>query len=107
MVGSHGGATPEGQTALLAEYGVSSENLQVPVRASMEVRLAGKTAQGAEVFLSAEALDADGLVLVNRIKPHTDFAGEIGSGILKKLAIGLGKRVGAASLQRLRQSLWP
>jgi hypothetical protein len=97
-MGSHGGATPEGQTALLAEYGVSPETLQVPVRASMEVRLAGKTTQGAEVFLSAEALDADGLIILNRVKPHTDFTGEIGSGILKMLSIGLGKRVGAASL---------
>ncbi len=97
-MGSHGGATPEGQAALLAEYGITEEVLGVPVCASMEVRVAGKTTHGAEVFLSAEALGADGLVIINRVKPHTDFAGEIGSGILKMMAIGLGKRVGAASL---------
>ena len=97
-MGSHGGATPEGQTSVLAEYGISEEKLGVPIRATMEARLVGKTAQGADVFLSVEALDADGVIVVNRIKPHTDFSGALGSGLIKMLAIGLGKRIGATSL---------
>ena len=97
-MGSHGGATPEGQTTLLAEYGVTETDLGVPVCASLEVELVGKTAEGAEVFLSVEALKADGVIVVNRVKPHTDFTGDLGSGLLKMLAIGLGKRIGATSL---------
>jgi hypothetical protein len=97
-MGSHGGATPEGQTGLLAEYGVTETALGVPVRAAMEVRQVGQTAEGADIYLSVEALDADGVIVVNRVKPHTDFSGELGSGLLKMLAIGLGKRVGATSL---------
>jgi hypothetical protein len=97
-MGSHGGATPEGQTALLAEYGVSERELGAPVRASMEVRLVGRTEQGAEVFLSVEALDSDGVIVINRVKPHTDFSGGLGSGLIKMMAIGLGKRTGATSL---------
>jgi hypothetical protein len=96
-MGSHGGATAEGQTALLAEYGVTEERLQVPIRAGMEVERLGATEDGIDVYFSAEALRADGIVVVNRVKPHTDFGGPIGSGILKMLVIGLGKRAGAAN----------
>jgi hypothetical protein len=95
-MGSHGGATPEGQTELLAEYGITPKNLGIPIRASMKVGGIGMTPEGVEVLCSVEALRADGIVLINRIKPHTDFSGDIGSGIMKIMVIGLGKRAGAA-----------
>jgi len=97
-MGSHGGATPEGQVELLAEYGITEARLQVPIRAAMEAERIGVTPEGVEVFFSAEALRADGVVVVNRVKPHTDFHSEsLGSGLLKMLVVGLGKRVGAAN----------
>src|SRR5206468_5218121 len=97
-MGSHGGATPEGQSELLAEYGITEEQLQVPIRASMEAERIGVTPEGVEVFFSAEALRADGVLIVNRVKPHTDFSSDdLGSGLLKMLVVGLGKRVGAAN----------
>ena len=96
-MGSHGGATPEGQAALLAEYGITEEQLGVPIRASMEAEHLGKTAEGVDVYFSKEAGQADGVIIVNRVKPHTDFAGSLGSGILKMMVVGLGKRVGAAN----------
>lgn len=96
-MGSHGGATPEGQTELLAEYGITEARLNAPIRAAMNVERIGSTPEGADVFFSAEALRADGIVIVNRVKPHTDFSGAIGSGILKMMVVGLGKRIGAAN----------
>lgn len=96
-MGSHAGATPEGQTEILAGYGVSKAALGVPVRAAMDVRVIGKTEDGLDIQFSAEALRADGIIVVNRIKPHTDFAGGIGSGLLKMIVVGLGKRAGAAA----------
>src|SRR2546428_2759869 len=68
-----------------------------PIGASMEVEGVGKTAEGVEVFCSVEALRSDGVVLVNRVKPHTDFQGTLGSGVMKMSVIGLGKRAGAAA----------
>lgn len=99
-MGSHGGATPEGQRAILADYGVTEAAMGVPVRPSLEVREIGRTAEGAAVVCSTEAMAADGIVLVNRIKPHTDFQGTIGSGLLKMAVIGLGKHAGAAAMHR-------
>ena len=96
-MGSHGGATPEGQTQLLAEYGITEERLGVPIRAGMEVEQIGKTEDGVNVYFSREALQSDGVIVINRIKPHTDFSGFLGSGILKMMVVGLGKRVGAAN----------
>lgn len=97
-MGSHGGATPEGQREVLASYGVTEEAMGVPIHASMEVRQVGESADGIAVFCSTEALAADGIVLVNRIKPHTDFSGALGSGLLKMSVIGLGKRTGATAM---------
>jgi len=97
-MGSHGGATPEGQKQILAEYALTEERLQVPIHAAMDVERIGATPEGLEVFFSAEARRADGIVVVNRVKPHTDFSSEsLGSGILKMMVVGLGKRVGAAN----------
>jgi hypothetical protein len=96
-MGSHGGATPEGQQAILAGYGITEEAIGAPVQASMEVQQLGTTEDGVPVYCSQEALKADGILLVNRVKPHTDFQGKLGSGLLKMLVIGLGKRAGAAA----------
>jgi hypothetical protein len=96
-MGSHGGATPEGQAGVLAEYGVTEASCGAPVRASMETRVVGRTEDGVDVHVSVEALKADGVVLINRVKPHTDFGLPLGSGILKMLAIGLGKKNGAVA----------
>jgi hypothetical protein len=94
-MGSHGGATPDGQAGVLAEYGVTEAI--APIRAAMETEVVATTEDGVPVHVSVEALRADAVVLVNRIKPHTDFGPPIGSGILKMLAIGLGKKNGAAA----------
>jgi hypothetical protein len=97
-MGSHGGATPEGQSEILASYDITEEGMGVPIKASLEVKQVGETADGKPVFCSVEALAADGILLVNRVKPHTDFYGEIGSGLLKMAVVGLGKRAGAAAM---------
>jgi len=99
-MGSHGGATPEGQYKVLAEYGITTESLGVPIETSMEVRRIGSACDGLDVVFSAPALDADGVIVINRIKPHTDFHGNLGSGIQKMLTIGFGKQVGAANAHR-------
>jgi hypothetical protein len=97
-MGSHGGATPEGQREVLGTYDVTEETMRVPIRPSLEVREVGRTEDGAPVFCSVEALAADGIVLINRVKPHTDFVGTLGSGLLKMTVVGLGKRAGAAAM---------
>lgn len=99
-MGSHGGATPEGQENVLAEYGITRETMGVPIASSMDVVSIGKTAGGLDIPFSAAALEASGIVVVNRIKPHTDFRGNLGSGLQKMLAIGLGKHAGASSAHR-------
>jgi hypothetical protein len=94
-MGSHGGATPDGQQKVLAEYGITPAAMGVPFETSMEVEEIGMTPWGDPVVFSAPALKADGVVVINRIKPHTDFYGDLGSGLQKMLAIGFGKHVGA------------
>jgi hypothetical protein len=99
-MGSHGGASSEGQTALLAGYGVGREQQGVPVEASMETIQAGQTEWGTPIYWSRAASELDGVLILNRIKPHTDFKGNLGSGILKMLVVGLGKRDGASAFHR-------
>lgn len=96
-MGSHGGATAEGQKKVLAEYGVTAESMGVPVEASMEVQKIGTALDSRDVVFSTAALQADGIVAINRVKPHTDFRGNMGSGIQKMLTIGFGKQIGAAN----------
>jgi hypothetical protein len=95
-MGSHGGATAEGQQEILASYGITEEAMGVPVRSSMETVLVGSTKDGIPVYLDAQADSADYIIPVGRIKPHTDFRGPIESGLMKMLAIGLGKQKGAS-----------
>jgi hypothetical protein len=99
-MGSHGGATAEGQIEMLAGYGVTSESMGVPIDASMEVKKIGTALDGLDVVFSVPALAADGVVVLNRVKPHTDFRGTLGSGIQKMLVIGFGKQVGAGNAHR-------
>jgi hypothetical protein len=97
-MGSHGGATPEGQLELLESYGITSDLMGAPVRAEMGTDDVGKTTSGIPVRVSQVARAADAVVLVNRIKPHTDFESTtLGSGLLKMAAIGLGKIDGASA----------
>lgn len=104
-MGSHGGATPEGQRAVLADYGLTEAAMGVPILASLDVRQLGTTGDGVPVFCSTDALAADGVVLVNRIKPHTDFFGALGSGLVKMSVIGLGKRTGATAMHQAAMHL--
>lgn len=99
-MGSHGGGNPEGQKQLLGEYGISEEKLGVPVRTEMDVVQIGTNSWGEPVYWDRNAWEADAVVTISRIKPHTDFRGRFESGILKMLVIGLGKRHGAAQHHR-------
>lgn len=93
-MGSHGGATPEGQLEVLEHYGITEATMGCPLRATMEVVQVGE-ALGLPVWCDKIANGADWIGVVNRIKPHTDFKGEIESGLFKMMAIGLGKHQGA------------
>jgi hypothetical protein len=99
-MGSHGGATSQGQVEMLAGYGVTPETMGVPIEASMEVKKIGTALDGLDVVFSVPALAADGIIVLNRVKPHTDFRGNLGSGIQKMLVIGFGKQVGASNAHR-------
>jgi hypothetical protein len=94
-MGSHGGATPEGQRELLASYQLDEAHLGVPVVTDMDAVTIGTNGSGQPVWWDKNALAADGVVTVSRVKPHTDFRGKFESGILKMLVIGLGKQRGA------------
>jgi hypothetical protein len=97
-MGSHGASTAEGQARVLAHLGVSEERVGCPVRATMEAQKLGETPSGVPVFMDRNAFEADAVVVVNRIKPHTAFRGTVESGPTKMLAIGLGKQKGAHSI---------
>jgi len=95
-MGSHGGATAEGQREKLNTLGVSEETVGCEIRATMAVETVGETPErGVPVYADANAVAADGILMVNRIKPHTDFGGEVESGASKMLVIGMGKQKGA------------
>lgn len=96
-MGSHGGATPEGQAHILETYGITPASTGVPFETSMETVRLGATDDGIPVNFSAAALKADGIFPINRVKPHTDFHASLGSGLMKMMAIGFGKQTGAAA----------
>lgn len=105
-MGSHGGATAAGQVEVLEALGVTEATAGAPIQAVMDVVDLGRTAEGAPVFISRAALTADGLLLINRVKPHTDFESpRLGSGLTKMCAIGLGKVEGAAACHRAAQTV--
>jgi hypothetical protein len=99
-MGSHGGATAQGQRDLLAEYGISEEELGVPVKTDMTAVQIGLNSWDEPVWWDRNALESDAVVTVSRVKPHTDFRGRFESGIVKMLVIGLGKRDGASQHHR-------
>ena len=100
-MGSHGGATADGQRELLANYGVTPEAMGVPVRTDMDTLELGTNPIGLPIYFDKNAYEADGIVLLNRVKPHTDFHATYESGVLKMLVIGLGKRQGATQVHKL------
>lgn len=97
-MGSHGGATAEGQVGILESLGITEESCGAPIRSSMEVVEIGETTRGVPVYMDRIASEADGVVVVNRIKAHTDFRSNIESGLLKMASIGLGKHAQALAL---------
>jgi hypothetical protein len=94
-MGSHGGATAEGQIGVLASYGITPESMGCPVESTMEVVQVGQLADGTPVMINKLSLESEGIVLINRIKPHTSFRGPFESGLMKMLTIGLGSHKGA------------
>ncbi len=97
-MGSHGGATAEGQRMVLEEYGVTPDAVGAEVRSSMESVCLGRTPEGFSVYMDRNAWEADGVLVMNRVKPHTDFTGKIESGLLKMMAVGMGKVEGASEV---------
>ena len=93
-MGSHGGATAEGQRHILQALGITEESVACPIFSQMDVVELGHTAEGIPVYIDKVAAAADGIVVVNRVKPHTEYKGEVESGLMKMLTIGLGKHKG-------------
>jgi hypothetical protein len=100
-MGSHGGATPAGQLAVLARMGFTEEKMGVPIRATMDVVQVGTTPTGLPAYVDSFAAAADGIVVINRIKPHTSFRGQVESGLAKMIVIGVGKQKGAETCHAL------
>ncbi len=96
-MGSHGAATAEGQKKVLESYGITEAFTGVPIKASMDTRIVGELADGTPVHVDSNAAQADAIVVINRIKPHTGFRGPTESGLTKMLSIGIGKIIGAAT----------
>lgn len=94
-MGSHGGATAEGQAGMLHGMGITEESVGAPIRATMETVQIGTSDNGRPVYLDRFADEADGIVVVNRIKPHVAFRGPYESGLMKMITIGMGKQKGA------------
>src|SRR3954447_660433 len=94
-MGSHGAATPEGQADVLAHFGITEASMGCPIVSRLDVVSLGDTEDGIEVFMDAAAYAADAVMLVARVKWHTSFEGRLESGLMKMMAIGLGKFAGA------------
>lgn len=99
-MGSHGGATREGQIDVLRHYGITEESMGVHIDGNMDVEMIGHTEEGLNVYVAKSALQADHIVVFNRVKAHTDFKGSIESGLCKMMTIGLGKKEGASYYHR-------
>ncbi|MBV0926143.1 DUF362 domain-containing protein [Halomicroarcula limicola] len=97
-MGSHGGATPEGQRETLATLGITPDRLGCEIRSSLAVEQVGSDSTGRPVYAAEDALEADAVLLVNRIKLHTDFQGDVESGLCKMAVVGLGKQRGADNM---------
>ena len=99
-MGSHGGGTPEGQEKILAGLGITAADMEAPIRSDMATVPIGRLDCGMNIFVAREALAADYIFPVNRVKPHTKFVGDIESGLAKMLVVGLGKIDGATEIHR-------
>ncbi|MCU4751418.1 DUF362 domain-containing protein [Halobacteria archaeon AArc-curdl1] len=99
-MGSHGGATADGQRRTLAALGLTEEALGCPIDARMETTVVGHTSEGGNVHVATAVREADATLVINRVKPHTNFYGPIESGLCKMLTVGLGKQAGAQSVHR-------
>jgi len=99
-MGSHGGATAAGQAEILAGYGITKQSVGAPVRSSMEVVSLPQGSSAIRVFMDRHAAESDGVILINRIKPHTDYHGRYESGLVKMCVIGLGKHEQALEVHR-------
>lgn len=97
-MGSHGGGTAEGQRELLEGYGITEEQIGVPVLSSMEVVQYGTLHDGTPLYCDRYAMESDGIVILNKVKPHTDFRNIHESGLAKMIMIGLGKQKGASAI---------
>lgn len=108
-MGSHGGGVGEGQAQILAELGITEDTVAAPVVSNMDVASLGRVESGAEVFFAKDALAADHLVVINRVKPHTAFRAEVESGLCKILAVGCGRQKGAENMHKydLAQTIVP
>lgn len=100
-MGSHGGATAEGQREVLRHLGVTEESVGCEIRSSMEVVKVSELPNGLPVYVDKFAFEADGIVIINRVKPHTAFRGPVESGIMKMISIGLGKQKGAEACHQM------
>jgi hypothetical protein len=100
-MGSHGNGTAEGQVETLESLGITGKSMGAPILSSTEVEEVGRTKFGTPVYVDKNMLGADKIIVVNRIKPHTDFRGEIESGVVKMMVIGMGKPKGALMAHRL------
>ncbi|MRH45133.1 DUF2088 domain-containing protein [Aquibacillus halophilus] len=100
-MGSHGGASDEGQKAVLEHLGVTKESVNAEIRSSMEVIKIDELSNGLPIYIDKIASEADGIVVINRVKPHTAFRGPVESGIMKMISIGLGKQKGAEACHQL------
>lgn len=103
-MGSHGGGTAEGQATLLASLGITEQSMGAPILSSMRTEVIGTSQLGIPVHFDHHALEADHVFVIGRVKPHTDFVGEIESGLHKMLLIGLGKHEGAKIYHRAIKS---
>ena len=106
-MGSHGAATAEGQRKVLEGYGISEASMGVPVKATMDTVIVGKLDDGTPVHMDRFAAEAEGIVVINRIKPHTAFRGATESGVTKMLSIGIGKINGAATYHQHGMDTFP
>lgn len=100
-MGSHGGATAEGQIEVLKQLGVTESSVEAPIRSSMDVVEVGRLASGLPVYTDRQAYSADKVIVINRVKPHTAFRGPVESGLMKMITIGLGKQKGAEAAHSL------
>ena len=99
-MGSHGGATAEGQAQVLAELGITEDAVKAPIVSNMDVVSLGQIESGAEVFFAKDAFVADHIVVINRVKPHTAFRSDVESGLCKILSVGCGRQKGAANMHK-------